>query len=367
MTWDTETINGSLAADARRGSAISSLSLRLQKLRPRSLVLKMGRKGKRLGTLQRRQSSFQHFRRTSRCRKPVRGPDSPIAKFAAAVKINDAGTEIDTFASALQKEPDAGEDRNVDAEAKPHSKAAQKLAKSHHQNKKATCRLTLRNLHRKKRPAKKFHHRQWRRPRKIVVVGDMCSGKSGLISAYCKDQFSETYIPTLLCSCLTDAKVFGETVELVVVEVAGRDDYARLRQCAYHKMDAVILCYSAASVTSLERITQTWIPELQKHAPKVPYILVGTKKDIKDDYIHQLELIRREGECNRREDLLQSVVTTTQGSELARSIGAQRFIECSAMYRDGTREVFETAAKVALQKSRRKRKTQPRPDPCVIL
>ena len=361
MTWDAETINGSPVAAARHGSAVSTLSQRLQKLRPRSLVLKMGRKSKKSSsesTLRRRistTSSFQHFRRTSWYRKPVRGPNSPIAKFAAAVNAGTAPT-----ASLL---PDAAEERNVCAE-ESHCTTAQKLAKSH--NKKATARLTVRSHHRKKSRAQKLHHKQWRRPRKIVVIGDMCSGKSGLISAYCTDRFSETYIPTLLNTCLTDAKILGETIELVVVEVSGRDDYARLRQCAYHKMDAVIFCYSADNVASLERITETWLPELQRHAPKVPYILVGTKKDVKENYIHQLELIRREGECNRREDLLQSVVTTARGAELARSIGAKNFVECSAMYRDGTREVFETAAKVALQ-NRRKRKSRPRNDLCAIL
>ncbi len=209
----------------------------------------------------------------------------------------------------------------------------------------------------------------WRRPRKIVVIGDMCSGKSGLISAYCKDKFNEMYIPTILHSCLTDARVFGEKIELVVVEVAGREDYARLRRCAYSKMDAVILCYSADNVESLERIKNLWLPELKKHAPKVPYILVGTKKDVKEDFVYQFEVLKEEakGGQMRGEDLLNTIVTTHRGTEVAKSIGAHGFIECSALYREGTREVFETAAKVALRKSRRKRKYRSQSDPCVIL
>jgi len=322
----------------------------------------MGRKSKKISgksSLRRRistTSSFRHFRRTSWYRKPVRGPDSPVAKFALAV--NDGTAPI---TSTLR---DAAEDRNVYTE-ESHCRGTQKLARSHNK-KKATSKLPVRYKCKKERAQKQLHLKQWRRPRKIVVIGDMCSGKSGLISAYCEDRFSETYIPTFIHTCLTDAKVFGETIELVVVEVSGRDDYARLRQCAYHKMDAVIFCYSADNVTSLDRITEKWLPELQKHAPKVPYILVGTKKDVKENYIHQMELVSREIECNRGEDLPQSVVTTTQGSERARSIGAHDFVECSARYRDGTREVFETAAKVALQKSRRKRKSQPRTDLCAI-
>ena len=212
-----------------------------------------------------------------------------------------------------------------------------------------------------------------RRPRKIVVVGDMCSGKSGLISAYCRDQFNDMYTPTILRSCQTDAKVFGEKIDLVVVEVAGRDDYARLRRCAYHKMDAVILCYSADSVTSLEKVTTQWLPEVKEYAPKVPYILVGTKKDAKEDHIyHELllqgQLPEDKVQSLRTESFVsKDVVTTSHGFEVAQSIGAHSFLECSALYRDGTREVFETVTKIALKKSRRKRKVQRSDDICTIL
>jgi len=181
------------------------------------------------------------------------------------------------------------------------------------------------------------------------------------------------YTPTILRSCKADAKVFGEKIDLVVVEVAGRDDYARLRRCAYHKMDAVILCYSADSVSSLEKVTTQWLPEVKEYAPKVPYILVGTKKDAKEDHIYQELLLQGQ----LPEDKVQSlrtegfvskhVVTTSHGFEVAQSIGAHSFLECSALYRDGTREVFETVTKIALKKSRRKRKVQRSDDICTIL
>lgn len=185
-----------------------------------------------------------------------------------------------------------------------------------------------------------------RRPRKIIVVGDMCSGKSSIVSAYSRDRFSENYVPTMLNCCLSDAEVFGEKIELVLIEVAGRDDYKRLRQCAYHKVDAVIVCYSIANATTFNNIKRKWMPELKEHAQNVPCILVGTKKDLRDD----LEDSSHRS-CER-------MVSTEQGKELARSIGAQSFHECSALYREGTRDVFETVAKVALRKSRRRRRTQ---------
>ena len=189
--------------------------------------------------------------------------------------------------------------------------------------------------------------RMVRRPRKVVIIGDMFSGKSSLISAYCHDKFSTNYVPTLLNTLSTDAEVFGESIELVVVDVGGRDDYAKLRKCAYHKMDIIILCYAANSLDSLQRITDYWVPEIKQHCPKVPFILVATKKDIRDDALHESSCIGGEKE---------DIVSTMRGRETAKTVGAQKFLECSARYRDNTRNVFEMAAKVALQKSRRKRK-----------
>lgn len=220
--------------------------------------------------------------------------------------------------------------------------------------------------------------RQCRRPRKIVVIGDMCSGKSSLITAYCRDKFSELYIPTVLTSCMTDADVLGEKIELVVVEVAGRIDYAKIRRCAYHKMDLVILCYSADRPSSLAAIKTNWLPELKKIAPEVPYILVGTKTDIREEKMSAVERMKHltkekvedvDTDSLRPEKVLKdNIVTTRQGVEAAESIGAKDFLECSAMYRDGTRDVFETAAKIALRRSpRRKKKHRHGAGTCTIL
>ena len=192
-------------------------------------------------------------------------------------------------------------------------------------------------------------NRMVRRPRKVVVMGDMFSGKSNLISAYCRDRFTTNYIPTLLNACMTDAKVFGESIELVLIEVVGRDDLAKMRKIAYKKTDVIVLCYSADNSDSLQRIIDYWVPEIQCHAPKVPFILVATKKDVRDAALVDGEMTS---------DPSEEVVSTTRGHEVSKTIGAHSFIECSALYRDNTRHVFETAAKVALQKSRRKRKVR---------
>ena len=229
---------------------------------------------------------------------------------------------------------------------------------------------------------KRRKQRRARRPRKIVVIGDMCSGKTSLISAYCRDKFSEVYVPTILTSCMTDADVLGEKIELVVVEVAGRIDYSQFRHCAYHKMDLVILCYSSDNPSSLTAVRNNWLPELLKVAPKVPYILVGTKKDIRDENVCEVVELSQQSQLNLAKNNTNSVdagvsheererfVTTSEGMAAAEAMGAKDFIECSAMYREGTRDVFESAAKLALRRSPRRKKKSSNVrggDTCTIL
>ena len=205
------------------------------------------------------------------------------------------------------------------------------------------------------------------RPRKVVVIGDMCSGKSALISAYCKDRFNETYVPTILRSCLTDATLHGEKVELVVIETSGRKDYFKLRKCAYRKTDAIILCYSCDNASSLHNIKTQWLPEMKEHVPNVPVILVGTRKDIRDEIITSSQERALETDGSSLQAVRERLVSEDAGYEMAKAIGAHYFIECSARYRDGTRQVFETVAKVAMQKSRRKRKVRRTGDVCSLM
>ena len=274
----------------------------------------------------------------------VKGSE-PVELLDTAANVEEGLDESSTSASAAGKRPSLLK--------RMLSKSSSVLKTSRHSR--VSCPTTSRfssheaigtcsSSHLRRRRADRVPVRRMiRRPRKAVVMGDMFSGKSSLILAYCCDRFSTNYVPTLISTCSTDAKVFGESIELVVVDVGGRDDYTKLRKCAYHKVDVIILCYAANSPSSLERITSYWLPEIKRYCPKAPIVLVATKKDIRDDALYENPTIS-------------SVVSIMSGKKVAESIGANGFLECSARFRDNTRNVFEMAAKVALQKSRRRRK-----------
>ena len=285
----------------------------------------------------------------------ARTPTEISSEVGVSVTCNDVGPEpVELLDTAVDIAEDRIESGSRGAEKRPSmlkrmlSKSSSLLKKTMSSRRSNRETAAVHTSAGRRRRARVPVRRMVRRPRKVVIIGDMFSGKSSLISAYCHDRFSTNYVPTLLNTLSTDAQVFGESIELVVVDVGGRDDYTKLRKCAYHKMDIVILCYAADSPDSLRRIVDYWVPEIKCHCPKVPFILVATKKDIRDDALYESSCMRGGGK--------EGVVSTMSGRQVAENVGAQKFLECSARYRDNTRNVFEMAAKVALQKSRRKRK-----------
>lgn len=221
------------------------------------------------------------------------------------------------------------------------------------------------------------------RPRKIVVVGDMHCGKSCLVSAYCSDQYSDTYLPTILQCVPGDARVDGHKIDLIVVDAPGRVDHAPIRTCIYEKTDLVMICFALDDPASLAHARDYWLEEVRRQAPKAPTMLVGTKRDVRDAAVanwcqchlcleDSLGCLKGRATLQRMSSdavLSKNIVSHQQGKEVARSMGALAYVECSAKYRDGSRDVFENAAYLAVHRRRRKRKTPPKGSshPCVIL
>lgn len=121
--------------------------------------------------------------------------------------------------------------------------------------------------------------------KKIVIVGDGSSGKTCLLHVFFEDVYPNIYVPTVFDSFSTVIEVDGKTVKLALWDTAGQDDYDRLRPLSYPNSDVVIVCYSIDMPSSLINVTDKWVPEVRYFCPDVPLILVGNKKDLRDEYV----------------------------------------------------------------------------------
>uniref|UniRef100_A0A3B3CU31 Ras homolog family member C n=1 Tax=Oryzias melastigma TaxID=30732 RepID=A0A3B3CU31_ORYME len=136
--------------------------------------------------------------------------------------------------------------------------------------------------------------------KKLVIVGDGACGKTCLLIVFSKDQFPEVYVPTVFENYVADIEVDGKQVELALWDTAGQEDYDRLRPLSYPDTDVILMCFSIDSPDSLENIPEKWTPEVKHFCPNVPIILVGNKKDLRNDEHTRRELAKMNSTAERR-------------------------------------------------------------------
>ncbi|KAH0542681.1 Rho GTPase [Glutinoglossum americanum] len=147
-------------------------------------------------------------------------------------------------------------------------------------------------------------------------------------------------IPTVFENYVTDCRVDGRSVQLALWDTAGQEDYERLRPLAYAKAHVILIGFSVDSPDSLENVKIKWIEEANDRCPNVPIILVGLKKDLREDPV-AIEEMRRKS---------QRFISTKDGMDTAHEIGARRYLECSSLTGEGVDDVFEAATRAALLK-----------------
>lgn len=189
---------------------------------------------------------------------------------------------------------------------------------------------------------------------KCVTIGDGAVGKTCMLISYTSNTFPTDYVPTVFDNFSANVVVDGSTVNLGLWDTAGQEDYNRLRPLSYRGADVFLLAFSLISRASYENISKKWIPELRHYAPTVPILLLGTKLDMREDKKY---LYDHPGS---------TPITTAQGEQLKKAIGAVAYIECSAKTQQNVKAVFDTAIKVALQPRKQRKKPQKR-TPCTFL
>ncbi|KAG8673201.1 Rho GTPase [Fusarium poae] len=189
--------------------------------------------------------------------------------------------------------------------------------------------------------------------RKLVIIGDGACGKTSLLSVFTLGYFPTVSSPTssrlvirvtnnnialLFENYVTDCRVDGKSVQLALWDTAGQEDYERLRPLAYSKAHVILIGFSVDTPDSLDNVKHKWIEEAQRLCTGVPIILVGLKKDLREDPV-AIEEMRKKS---------MRFVSEHDGESIAREIGAKRYLECSSLSGEGVDDVFEAATRAAL-------------------
>lgn len=195
--------------------------------------------------------------------------------------------------------------------------------------------------------------------RKLVLLGDGACGKTSLLNVFTRGFFPTVYEPTVFENYVHDIFVDNIHMELSLWDTAGQEEFDRLRSLSYDDTQAIMLCFSVDNKDSLENVATKWVAEITEHCQGVKVVLVALKCDLREEH----EKDEDDGDGNGAP--AKHIIEYKEGLEVARRIGALRYLECSAMRNRGVNEAFTEAARVALQVKPDKSKSSN--DKCVIL
>jgi Rho family protein len=171
-----------------------------------------------------------------------------------------------------------------------------------------------------------------------VITGDGACGKTCLLSRFTLGYFPARYVPTIFEHYVVDCGIDGISVQLTLWDTAGQEDYESLRPLAYAHAHVVVIGFSVDNPESLESVRHKWIAEAAKQCPGIPIILVGLKKDLREDTL-AIEEMRKKG---------LNFVSPREGAEIVELYGVRKYLECSSLTGEGVDDVFEAATRAAL-------------------
>jgi len=104
-------------------------------------------------------------------------------------------------------------------------------------------------------------------------------------------------------------------------------------------------------------VEEKWAPEVVHYRENTPFILVGTQVDLRENY-YELQKLHK----NR-----QKPVTYEMGLRLANRVGAQCYVECSALTQKGLKAVFDNAILAVISPQQGSKKMKKDTNLCRIL
>ncbi|KAK3796169.1 hypothetical protein RRG08_018166 [Elysia crispata] len=192
---------------------------------------------------------------------------------------------------------------------------------------------------------------------KCVVVGDGAVGKTCMLMSYATNKFPTEYVPTVFDNYAVTVDIKGTPHQLGLFDTAGQEEYTGLRMLSYPETSVFLVCFSVVMPESMKNAEIKWIPEIHHSVPKAPFIIVGTQVDLREDEGVRLKLAKRK----------MHPLSAEEGERLAKRLGADCYVECSSLTRQGLKNVFDEALLAVLEPKHMKPESRKRGYRCIIL
>ena len=159
----------------------------------------------------------------------------------------------------------------------------------------------------------------------ILLVGENGVGKTCLVASYSTGKFQETKLEGIFDPHSCVISLNDNPVNVIIKDCKIRREYCdKLHPLQlYNNPDIILLCYNV--VDRENGALDSWKEELKYYQPQTPFILVGTKIDLrKDDTLYSKE----------------------ENINLANNLGACGYLECSSKTSKGVISLFEESVRI---------------------
>ncbi|KAF7994206.1 hypothetical protein HCN44_001339 [Aphidius gifuensis] len=167
-----------------------------------------------------------------------------------------------------------------------------------------------------------------------IILGLAMAKEIGAVKYVECSAFTKEGLKTVFDKVIRAAVFFS----LGLWDIAGQENFDALRRLSYSQTDVFIICFSLINPASFENAKAKWYPEVRRYCPATPIILVGTKLDLRED----------KETIEKLKDKKLAPITYPQGLAMAKEIGAVKYLECSALTKEGLDAVFDQAARAVL-------------------
>ncbi|XP_022074599.1 ras-related protein ralB-B-like [Acanthochromis polyacanthus] len=118
---------------------------------------------------------------------------------------------------------------------------------------------------------------------KVIMVGSGGVGKSALTLQFMYDEFVEDYEPTKADSYRKKVVLDGEDVQIDILDTAGQEDYAAIRDNYFRSGEGFLLVFSITEHESFSATSEFREQILRvKEEEVIPLLVVGNKSDLEE-------------------------------------------------------------------------------------
>jgi len=131
---------------------------------------------------------------------------------------------------------------------------------------------------------------------KVIMVGSGGVGKSALTLQFMYDEFVEDYEPTKVDSYRKKVVLDGEEVQIDILDTAGQEDYAAIRDNYFRSGEGFLCVFSITEEDSFQS-TQEFREQILrvKGDSNIPFMLVGNKSDLTNS--RQVDIAKARGKA----------------------------------------------------------------------